>query len=63
MAEKKNPLEHIDKSRFAFVNEGERITDKKFEDKPIGYCEDALIRLRKSHASVVAFIIIVLIIL
>ncbi len=63
MAEKKNPLEHIDKSRFAFVNEGERITDKKFEDKPIGYFKDALIRFRKSHASVVAFIIIVLIIL
>ena len=63
MAEKKNPLEHIDKSRFAFVNQGERISDKKFEDKPIGYFKDALIRFRKSHASVVAFIIIVLIIL
>ena len=63
MAEKKNPLEHIDKSRFAFVNQGERISDKKFEDKPIGYFKDALIRFRKSHASVAAFIIIVLIIL
>ena len=54
---------NIPKEKFSFVHENERIHDKKFEDKPIGYFKDALIRFRKSKASVVAAIIIVLIIL
>ena len=54
---------HIPKDKFAFVNEGERLTDTKFEDKPIGYFKDAWIRFRKSKASVVATVIIILIIL
>ena len=61
MAEKK--LNHIPKEKFTFVNEGERLTDKKFEDKPIGYFKDAWIRFRKSKAAVVATVIIALIIL
>ena len=35
MAENKNNL-NIPKDKFAFVNEGERLRDKKFDDKPIG---------------------------
>ena len=54
---------HIPKEKFAFVNEGERLSDTKFEDKPIGYFKDAWIRFRKSKASVVATVIIILIIL
>ncbi len=54
---------NIPKEKFSFVHENERIHDKKFEDKPIGYFKDAWIRFRKSKASVVAAIIIVLIIL
>ena len=54
---------HIPKEKFAFVNEGERLSDQKFEDKPIGYFKDAWIRFRKSKASVVATVIIVCIIL
>ena len=54
---------HIPKEKFAFVNEGERLTDTKFEDKPIGYFKDAWIRFRKSKASVVATVIIIMIIL
>ncbi|MBQ5700709.1 MAG: hypothetical protein IIV68_01155, partial [Alistipes sp.] len=54
---------HIPKEKFAFVNEGERLTDTKFEDKPIGYFKDAWIRFRKSKASVVASVIILAIIL
>ena len=54
---------NIPKEKFSFVHENERIHDKKFEDKPIGYFKDAWIRFRKSKASVVAAIIIILIIL
>ena len=61
MAEKN--YNHIPKEKFSFVNEGERLSDQKFEDKPIGYFKDAWIRFRKSKASVVATVIIVLIIL
>ncbi len=53
----------IPKEKFAFVNEGERISDKKFDDKPVGYFKDAWIRFRKSKASVVAAIIIIAIII
>ena len=60
MAENKNL--NIPKEKFAFVNEGERLRDKKFDDKPIGYLKDAWIRFRKSKASVVAAIIIMCII-
>ena len=62
MAEKKIDM-NIPKEKFSFVQENERIRDKKFEDKPIGYFRDALIRFRKSKASVVAFFIIVVIVL
>lgn len=61
MAENKKNL-NIPREKFAFVNEGERLHDKKFDDKPIGYLKDAWIRFRKSKASVVAAIIIICII-
>ena len=54
---------HIPKEKFVFVNEGERLTDQKFDDKPISYFKDAWIRFRKSKASVAATIIIACIIL
>ena len=54
---------HIPKEKFVLVNEGERLTDKKFDDKPVGYFKDAWIRFKKSKASVVASIIIACIIL
>ncbi|MGN0628734.1 MAG: ABC transporter permease [Oscillospiraceae bacterium] len=55
--------EHIPAEKFRFVHEGERLTDKQFEDKPIGYFKDAWIRFRKNKASVVATVIIVIIVL
>ncbi len=60
MAENRN---NIPKEKFSFIHEGERLSDKKFEDKPIGYFKDAWIRFRKSKASVVAAIIIICIVL
>ena len=53
----------ISPEKFTFVNMGERLTDVKFDDKPIGYFKDAWIRFRKNKASVVAACIILLIFL
>ena len=61
MAENKNMI-NIPKEKFSFVHEGQRISDKKFDDKPIGYFKDAWIRFRKSRASVIAAIIILVIV-
>ena len=61
MAEKN--YNHIPKEKFSLVNEGERLTDKKFDDKPVSYFKDAWIRFKKSKASVAATVIIVCIIL
>jgi oligopeptide transport system permease protein len=47
---------------FAFAQEDARLTDLKFDTKPIGYFKDAWIRFRKSHAAVVGAIIILLIV-
>ena len=57
-----NKYTNIPKEKFTFVHEGERIKDKKFDDKPIGYFKDAWIRFRKSRAAVVAAIIILVIV-
>jgi len=62
MSDKKEIM-HVPAEKFRFVNEGERLKDKRFEDKPIGYFKDAWIRFRKNKASVVATVIIVAIIL
>ena len=53
---------NIPKDKFQFIHEGERLRDKKFDDKPIGYFKDAWIRFRKSRASVIAAIIIIIIV-
>ena len=63
MAQTNMEYQNIPKEKFAFVHEGERITDKKFDDKPIGYFKDAWIRFRKNRASVIAAVIIIMIIL
>ncbi len=59
MAEKE--YKPVSPEMFEFVNMGERLTDVKFDDKPIGYFKDAWIRFRKNKASVVAACIIALI--
>ena len=59
----KNINMNIPKEKFRLVHDGERIHDKKFEDKPVGYFKDAWIRFRKSRASVIAAIIILCIVL
>ena len=63
MSNEQNKLINIDPEKFRFVNENEKLHDKMFEDKPIGFLKDAWIRFRKSRASVVAAIIIIIIFL
>lgn len=46
--------ESIDKSSFEFVQKENKIYDKKFQTKPIGYFKDAMIRFAKNKTNVVA---------
>ncbi len=62
MAENYN-IPKVSKEQFEFVNQGERISDKKFENKPVGYFKDAWKRFCKSKAAVVGLIIIIIIFL
>lgn len=48
---------------FEFTQLDEKIFDKKFETKAVGYFGDALRRFVKNKSSVIAFIILVIIIL
>ncbi len=50
---------NIPKEKFQLVNHGERISDKKFETKAIGYFGDAWNRFKKNKSSVVASMIII----
>lgn len=53
----------IPKEKLQFVVRGEEIHDVKFETKPIGYFQDALMRFCKNKGSIVAAGIILLLIL
>lgn len=63
MAENTKLYGDIPKEKFEFAHSGEKLTDQKFDDKPIGYFKDAWIRFRKNRASVIAAVIIVLVVL
>ncbi len=58
----KNMNMNISPDKFSFVHAGERLHDKKFDDKPVGYFKDAWIRFRKSRAAVIAAVIILFIV-
>jgi len=55
--------ESIDKSQFEFVQKEEKIYDKKFQTKPIGYFKDAMIRFARNKTNVVATTILGILIL
>ena len=63
MAKKNYLIEDIDKSKFEFVQAQEKIFDKKFETKPIGYFKDAMIRFTKNKTNLIASIILLILIL
>jgi oligopeptide transport system permease protein len=53
----------IPKEKFEFANTADKISDKKFDDKPIGYFKDAWLRFCKNKASIVPACIILGIVL
>ena len=53
----------IPKEKFALAGENRRITDTKFETKPVGYFKDAFNRFKKNKSSLVAAIIIIILFL
>ncbi len=53
-------LNELNKDDFTFVQSDKKIYDQKFETKNIGFFKDALIRFTKNKASIVAFVIIVI---
>ena len=55
--------EHISKEKFKFVQKDEKIFDKKFETKPVGYFKDAMTRFAKNKTNVYATIIMMTMIL
>ncbi len=59
----KAQFKEISQDQFTLVQRDESIFDTKFETKPIGYFKDAWLRFRKNKASVVAFIILILMVL
>lgn len=56
-------IKTIDKEKFRFVNDSERLHDKKLDTKPIGYFRDAFNRFKKNKGSIVAAIIVMIMIL
>ena len=63
MSKAKLDLNAIPREKFEFANKGERLSDQKFEDKPISYFKDAWLRFRRNKASIGATIIIIFIVL
>ena len=53
----------IQKSKFVLAGENRRITDTKFDTKPVGYFKDAFNRFKKNKSSLVAAIIIIILFL
>ncbi len=49
-----NTNPNVDKDKLQFVQRDEKIFDKKFETKPVGYFKDAMIRFVKNKTNVVA---------
>lgn len=58
MIDKKTDYENLEPQNFEFVQRDEKIFDKKFDTKPIGYFKDALIRFRKNRTNVIATVIL-----
>jgi ABC-type dipeptide/oligopeptide/nickel transport system permease subunit len=56
-------LKNLTPDNFEFVQRDDKIYDKKFETKPIGYFKDAMIRFGKNRTNVIATTILFIIIL
>ncbi len=51
------------KEKFEFVQQNEKLHDKKFQTKPVGYLKDAFNRFKKNKGSLVAAFIVIFLIL
>lgn len=58
MIDNNQKYEKLRPEDFEFVQQDERIFDKKFETKPIGYFKDAMIRFSRNRTNVIATIIL-----
>ena len=54
------PEYQADKEQFEFVQMKDDIADATFQDKPIGFFKDAMLRFCRSKVSIVAFVGIVI---
>ena len=63
MAIEKYAIDNIPREKFAPAGENRRITDKKFETKPVGYFKDAYNRFKKNKSSLAAAVIIMILFL
>jgi len=59
----KEKYDKLGPENFEFVQRDEKIYDKRFETKPIGYFKDAMIRFRRNRTNVVATGILLFLIL
>ena len=55
--------DNIPKEKFRLVDRGERIADKKFENKAVGYFQDAFNRFKRNKSSMTALVIIILLLI
>ncbi len=55
---RKEELESLSTEDFSMVDKDERIFDKKFETKPVGYFRDAMSRFARNRTNVVASLIL-----
>ncbi len=58
-----DPYMDIDDKEFSFVQDKERLTDRKLETKPVGYLRDALNRFCRNKGSVTCGIIILILVI
>ena len=56
-------ISDIPEGKFTLADRGEKISDQKFETKPVGYFKDAFLRFKKNKSSLTAAIIILLLLL
>lgn len=56
-------FKNLDKSKFSLVQMDESIADEKFQDKPVGFFKDAMIRFSRSKISILALAGILIIIM
>lgn len=58
----KDKFDKLSPDNFQFVQRDDKIYDKRFETKPIGYFKDAMIRFGKNRTNVIASVILFLLI-